>query len=162
MKITITAYRPVDKPELIRLMEILKDYLASIDPLHRNRRLPEYGELYTAGLLKKIKATSGVIYLAKHEQAVVGCITGNIEELNAKQCSGSAGVKTGRVLELIVREEWRGQGVGKMLIQKMEAYFQSKSCDIIRVEVFVPNTGAHGFYDRLSYHDRVVDMIKLI
>jgi len=162
MDVVIKEYQPADKPRLIELMEILQDYLAGIDPLHRHHRLPEYGELYTKGLLQRVSKSDGVIYLAKQGEEALGCITGNIEEFNAEQRTGTSGVRNGRVLELVVKEDCRGKGIGKMLMQKMEEYFRSKSCDIIRIEVFVPNDDAHKFYDRLHYHDRVVDMVKLI
>jgi hypothetical protein len=44
----------------------------------------------------------------------------------------------------------------------MEEYFRANQCDIIRVEVFVPNVLAHGFYSGLKYEDRSFDMIKRI
>lgn len=162
MDIVIKEYQPADKLRLIKLMEILQDYLADIDPLHRMHRLPEYGEMYTKGLLQRVSKNAGVIYLAKQGEEALGCITGNIEEYNAEQRTGTSGVRTGRVLELVVKEDCRGKGIGKMLMQQMEEYFRSKGCDIVRIEVFVPNTSAHKFYDRLHYHDRVVDMVKLI
>ena len=141
-------------------MEVLQDFLADIDPLHRMHRLPEYGELYTEALLKKISDHSGVIYLAKQGQEALGCIAGNIEEFNEEQRSGTKGSRTGRILELVVQEDCRGKGIGALLMKKMEGYFQLKGCDIVRVEVFLPNITAHDFYDRLQYHDRVVDMVK--
>lgn len=162
MDIVIKEYRPPDKPELIELMEILQDFLAGIDPLHRMHRLPEYGELYTKGLLQRMSQSAGVIYIAKQGQKALGCITGNIEEFNAEQRTGTSGVRTGHVLELVVREDCRGKGIGKMLMQKMEDYFKSQGCDIVRIEVFVPNASARRFYNRLQYHDRVVDVVKLI
>lgn len=162
MEIVVKEYQPADKPELIKLMEILKDYLVGIDPLHRMHRLPEYGKMYTRGLLQRISKSAGIIYLAKQGEEALGCITGNIEEFNAEQRTGTSGVRTGHVLELVVREDYRGKGIGKMLMQKMEDYFKSQGCDIVRIEVFVPNASARNFYDRLHYHDRVVDVVKLL
>lgn len=160
MEIVIKEYQPSDKPELIKLMETLQDFIAAIDPLHRLRRFPEYGQLYTEAVLKKINDHSGVIYLAKQTREILGCIVGIIEEQSKEERAGTIQSRSGRILELIVREDCRGKGIGAMLMKKMEDCFRSKGCDIVRVEVFVPNTSAHEFYQRLHYHDRVYDMVK--
>jgi ribosomal protein S18 acetylase RimI-like enzyme len=160
MKVTIQEYQPSDRQELVRLMEMLQDFLADIDPLHRLRRLPEYGELYTEALFKKISGQAGVIYVAKQGQEILGCIAGNIEEPTKEEHAGTAGSRSGRVLELVVQEDCRGKGIGALLMKKMEDYFRLKGCDIVRVEVFVPNTTAHSFYHRMQYDDRVYDMVK--
>lgn len=49
-----------------------------------------------------------------------------------------------------------------MLMEKVEDYFRQAGCDINRVEVFVPNEDAHSFYKELNYHDRDIDMFKLL
>jgi ribosomal protein S18 acetylase RimI-like enzyme len=160
MKITIKKYQPSDKPDFVKLMEELQDFLAAIDPLRRHRRLPEYGELYTEALLEKIKDHSGIIYIAKREQQILGCIAGNIEEQTKYERAGTIVSRSGRILELVVLEKCRGQGIGLKLMEQMENYFKLNGCDIVRVEVFVPNVSAHKFYTRLQYSDRVHDMVK--
>jgi len=160
MKVIIQEYQPSDKPEIIKLMETLQDFIADIDPLHRHRRLPEYGELYTEGLLKKISDHAGVIYLARQGQEILGCIAGNIEEQSKEERAGTVKSRSGRILVLIVQEKCRGKGVGSDLMKKIEDYFRLNGCDIVRVEVFVPNSSAHNFYNRMHYDDRVYDMVK--
>ena len=44
----------------------------------------------------------------------------------------------------------------------MENYFKKNKCDIVRIEVFVSNKKAHGFYQKMNYNNRIIDMIKLI
>jgi ribosomal protein S18 acetylase RimI-like enzyme len=160
MKVIIQEYQPADRPELVRFMEILQDYIAAIDPLRRLRRLPEYGELYTQALLEKIKDHFGIIYIAKREQQILGCIAGNIEEQTKYERASTIVSRSGRILELVVLEKCRGQGIGLKLMEQMEDYFKLNGCDIVRVEVFVPNISAHEFYNRLQYSDRVHDMVK--
>ena len=70
--------------------------------------------------------------------------------------------KSGRILELFILDSYRGLRLGKKLMQQMENYFKKNNCDIVRVEVFVPNKNAHNFYEKLDYSDRVIDMIKLL
>jgi ribosomal protein S18 acetylase RimI-like enzyme len=124
------------------------------------RRLPEYGELYTELTLKNIKAQSGVIYMARQGGKALGCISGTIENTSKEMSAGFSWMRTGRIIDLIVREDCRGQGIGLKLMKKIEDFFRLNGCDIVRVEVFVPNVSAHDFYNRLQYSDRVHDMVK--
>jgi ribosomal protein S18 acetylase RimI-like enzyme len=143
-------------------METLQDFLADIDPLHRLRRLPTYGEVYTKSLLSKVRKANGIIYLALDERDVLGCIAGSIEVQREEDVVGECPSVTGRILELVVNGKHRGQDIGLRLMEQMEEYFRVNGCDIVRVECFVPNVGAQAFYDKLHYHDRMIDMVKLL
>jgi ribosomal protein S18 acetylase RimI-like enzyme len=160
MKTIIQEYQNEDREHLISLMVVLQDYLVNIDPLQRLRRLPSYGEVYVDSLLRKINKSNGKIFLAKQDQGFLGCIAGIIEEQNDEDKVGTIPSRAGRILELVVQESHRGHGIGSKLIEKMEEYFQANKCDVVRVEVFVPNTLAHRFYNTLQYGDRSFDMLK--
>jgi ribosomal protein S18 acetylase RimI-like enzyme len=160
MEVKIQEYHVTDRQQLIRLMEILQDFLANIDPLHRLRRLPAYGEVYAESLFRRIRDSAGIIYLAKQGQDAVGCIAGVIEVQSEADRVGAIPSQSGRILELVVEESYRGQGIGLKLMKRIEDYFRVNGCDIVRVEVFVPNTAAHAFYSQLQYNDRTFDMIK--
>jgi GNAT superfamily N-acetyltransferase len=160
MKAIVRQYQKEDKIQLIGLMETLQDFLVDIDPLHRLRRLPDYGEIYTKSLLTKIRKARGIIYLAIEGQEVVGCIAGVMEVQRQEEVVGEYPSNTGRILELVVQEKYRGQDIGLKLMEKMENYFRINGCDVVRVECFVPNTGAHVFYTKLRYHNRMIDMVK--
>jgi ribosomal protein S18 acetylase RimI-like enzyme len=151
-----------EKQDLIKLMETLQDYLISIDPLKRLRRLPEYGEIYVNDLLEKIKENQGVIYIAKLDGEIVGLIAGLIEKLTVIDSVESAPAKTARILELIVSEKHRGLNIGTLLMSEIEKYFVEEKCNLIRVEVFEPNQSAHHFYEKCGYGDRVIDMLKVV
>jgi ribosomal protein S18 acetylase RimI-like enzyme len=43
-----------------------------------------------------------------------------------------------------------------------EQYLMQHGCDVLRVEVFVPNQGAHAFYRKLGYQDMDIDMVKVV
>lgn len=160
--ILIRQYKPKDQKALVGLIEELQDYLVKIDPLQRLRRLPEYGEKYIKNLLKKVKANHGAIFIASLEDNLLGFIAGTVEKQNKDDLLEYVPTKEGRILELIVSEKQRGQNTGSLLMKKMEEYFKRQNCDVVRVEVFEPNDGAHNFYKKLGYGDRVVDLIKKI
>ena len=145
---------------LIGFINDLQDYLIKLDPLKRLRRLPEYGEVYTNNLLKKIEKGDGIIYVAKIEGAPVGIIAGILDNWNKDDELEFTPSKPARVLELIVSEESRGKGIGASLMGIIEEHFKNKGCDIIRVEVFEPNKNTHAFYQKCGYEDRMIDLVK--
>ncbi|MBU0981658.1 GNAT family N-acetyltransferase [Patescibacteria group bacterium] len=161
MKPAIQPYTD-EKQTLITLIEELQDHLVSIDPEHLRIRKPEYGKEYIENLLKKIKKNEGTIFIATLKSEPVGMIAGIIEEFTHLDSLEFKKVKTGRILELIVNESHRNHKIGQSLMNKLEAHFKSAHCDLIRVEVFSPNLVAHGFYQKLGYSDRFVDMMKRI
>ena len=65
--------------------------------------------------------------------------------------------KTGNILELIVKNEDRGKGAGKKLLNKIEEYFKQINCARINIEVFGPNKRGLEFYGKNDYIVR--DMI---
>jgi ribosomal protein S18 acetylase RimI-like enzyme len=160
MELRIRDYQPLDRPHIVKCMEGLGDYLASIDQMKFSRRMPKYGERLTEELLDKVNRKNGVIYVAEHEGLVIGFIAGIIFEWSEEELLECVPLKSGRILELFIDSNFRGQGVGTMLTEKMERYFRQNGCDVSRVEVFEPNVKAHDFYQKLGYHDRMFDMIK--
>lgn len=160
MEIKFQPYKESNLKDLEICMEKLQDYLIEIDPLKRLIRLPTYGKKYTQNLIKKILKQDGLIILAYDEKKIIGCIAGTIEVQSKDNLLECIPTKSGRVLELFVLESYRGHQIGKRLMEKMEEYFKKKNCDIIRIEVFKPNTNTHNFYQRLNYQDRVIDMVK--
>lgn len=135
-------------------------YLAEIDDLKRVQCNPGYGEAYTDDLLKKIKEQCGHIYVAEEEGEMVGFIAGVIETQTELDKLSHIPLKHGRVLDLFVESNYRGSGVGKQLMAKIEHYFRDQQCDAIMIEVFGPNKKAKQFYEQLGYADRDYDLQK--
>ena len=70
-----------DTDSLIRLIEELQDHIIEVDPLHRNRRLPEYGKTAIAELLKNVQENDGAIFVAQSDSGeILGMIAGVIEK----------------------------------------------------------------------------------
>ncbi len=162
MEIKIEKYKESDKQDLVKCMVELQDYLISIDPMKRLRRVPDYGKKYTDNLLEKINKHKGIIFLAKADNKVIGCIAGIIEKQKPENLLECVPTKASRVLEVYVDEKFRGKSAGSQLMKKFEDYCKKSGCDFIRVEVFVPNSKAHTFYQKMNYNNRIIDMLKKI
>ena len=82
---------------------------------------------------------------------VNGLIIGVVEEKDEIDKLTNDCAKTGVVLELIVRNSIRGNGIGQALLEKMEKYFKSINCLRINIEVFGPNKKGFNFYTKNNY-----------
>lgn len=141
-------------------MERLHDHIVNVDPLKRVIRAPEFGELYTRWLLELIRENDGVIYFAEKDGKVIGCSAGFIPSQSPHEVAGGVPSKYGRVQEMYVDERYRGEGIGKLLMEKLESYFREKQCDVSLVEVFASNKSAYEFYKICSYADRDINLMK--
>ena len=160
MPFSIRKYNETDRPELLRLMEELQDYVTGVDPLKRVERREGFGEAYTEWLLGVIAEADGVIYLAERDGKIVGCSAGIMPKQPLHDVLAGVPSKFGRVQEMYVDEKFRGEGIGKVLIEKCEVYFKQNGCDVALVEVFAPNKSAYEFYRACGYADRDINLMK--
>lgn len=158
--ITIEEYNPLDKAIVIKFMERLQDYLVALDPMRRLKRESDYGKKYTELLLSKVLRNNGRIFIAKYGEEPAGLIAGIIEKQSKEDLIAAGQSKTARIVELFVDDAYRSKGIGKMLMEKIEEFFTSLGCEIVRIEVFEPNKNAHQFYQNLGYQNRMIDLIK--
>ena len=62
--------------------------------------------------------------------------------------------KMGEIHELVVREEYKGRGIGKKLMERAEQYLKSKGHNKIGLWVGENNARAIKFYEALGYKKR--------
>jgi GNAT superfamily N-acetyltransferase len=55
------------------------------------------------------------------------------------------------VAGLVVNENYRGHGVGRVLMEKAERWAQEQGCRSVRLRSNVMRARAHAFYERLGY-----------
>jgi GNAT superfamily N-acetyltransferase len=103
-----------------------------------------------------------MIYVAVENSNVLGFIAGIVEEVNGVDKLTVNLSKFGRVEELCVTDKIRSNGVGTLLMNKMEDYLKSKDCNYIYIDVFGPNIGAQNFYNKKGYNLRNVEVMKKI
>jgi len=162
MKINIRKYQPSDAPSIVKCMERFGDYLVTVDSMKRQRRMPGFGEYFTQKMLKDVEKNYGIIYVVENERQIIGFIAGVILRQTEEDLLECVPTKAGRIIELFVDEQFRREGIGTMLMEKVEEHFRQNGCDVSRVEVFEPNVKAHNFYRKLGYRDRSIDMVKIL
>ena len=159
MAVKIRPYRPSDKATIVRLFYEFQGYIESLDSLDYSSPKPGFGEFYLKKMLLRLKKETGVFYVASSRGRILGFVMASIPK-QEKEKTGYDQVRSGRVLELYVTTSRRGGGIGSQLLSKAENYLMSKGCNAIRLEVAGFNTRAHGWYKKLGYRNRVIDMAR--
>ena len=153
----IVEYNEKYNEQIKELLIELQNYLIDIDDWHTQVMVPEYKEKYFELDMEKVKMQNGKIFLSIEDELVNGLIVGVVETVDEVDKLTNDCVKTGEVLELIVSKKNRGNGVGKILLNKMEEYFKNIGCIRTNIEVFGPNVSGLKFYEKNGYVVR--DMI---
>ena len=153
----IIEYNSKYDEQIKDLLVELQNYLIDIDDWHTQVMLPEYREGNFQMDLRKVNNQEGKIYLAIENKLIIGLIMGVVEEKDEIDKLTNDCAKTGSVIELIVKNNIRGNGIGKILLDKIENYFKSINCKRVNIEVFGPNKKGLNFYEKNDYIVR--DMI---
>ena len=153
----IIEYDSIYDEQIKDLLVELQNYLIDIDDWHTQILLPQYREEMFKIDKNKVDKQNGKIYLYVEKNVVKGLIIGIVEEKDEIDKLTNDCAKTGSILELVVKSSIRGQGIGKILLEKMEEYFKSINCKRINIEVFGPNKKGLNFYEKNNYIVR--DMI---
>lgn len=111
-------------------------------------------------MLKDCEVNQGKVFVALDNQKIVGMIAGFVQNYEERDSLDYSCPKKGLVAELIVSKNARCGGVGTKLLDKMEEYFKSITCEYSQIDVFAPNENAKKFYYKNGYQDRMITMFK--
>ena len=135
----------------------LQEYIMEIDKQGYNVISPEYKydffekkEFKNSEFNKvmgNIKDYQGKMFLYKKDNKIVGLIVGSINNEETNDYDFKA-PKRGRINELIINKDYRGQGIGQELFDSMEEYLKGLGCKAILIEVFGYNDLAKKFYEK--------------
>lgn len=144
------------------LLVELQNYLVDIDNWHTQILKPEYRENMFKLDMEKVRKQNGKIYLYIENNVAIGIIIGIIEEKDEIDKLTNDCAKTGSILELVVKNDIRGNGIGKLLLGKIEQFFKYVDCKRINIEVFGPNKKGLNFYEKNGYVTRDIIVSKKI
>ncbi len=158
---TIRPYQEQDKSRIVQLFQDFQTYLANLDPMGLIQVDPRYGSLKVQELITQLNEEN-IFLVAQEDSIVIGCVLVSIYTTNDIEKIEWSVEKYGEIKELFVDVEYRAKGVGKKLVEAAEQYVKEKGCGAMFIEVFLPNTSAKQFYEKLGYEDRSVEMMKLL
>lgn len=155
--IALQAYLPARHAAALRdcLVE-LQDHEHALD-----RRAPRgegIADEYLAWMFQRCDAHRGRVVMALAGEEVVGFMTLllAVPRSDPDDPASSHALLT----DLMVRQAWRGRGIGARLLAEAEQLAQAAGCGELRVTVFAENHGARRFYARAGYGNLLVSMRK--
>lgn len=143
------------------LLTELQEHIADLDNEKYNILTDQFGDKYFEKTIEEVKEHKGKILLSQEDDKITGLIIGIINN-EAEDSFCFRAPKRGRITELIVSENFRSQGTGKLLLEKMEEFFKEAGCKDVLLEVFGSNKTAQEFYCSNGYGERTVEMMKKI
>ena len=155
----IVEYDKKYDDKIMDLLVELQEYIHNIDLEGYNILTDEFRDLYFSKTMDEIKKCNGKILLYDENNDIVGLVIGLINN-DIEQTYEFKAPRRGRITELIVSKKIRGKGIGKQLLNAMEAYLKSIGCKDILLGVFAYNENAIKFYEKNGYHTRMIDMTK--
>lgn len=162
MPVDIRPYQAKDFLAVAELFDNFQKYLSHVDDKHMLQWKDGYGEEYVKLTLEHIEKRGGIFVVSENDGAIIGLCAGEIIESEPIDEYEVKPHKAGRITEIYVEGEYRGQGIGKQLLERVEEYFREQKCEVIRLEVFAPNASARAFYDKMGYGERDIDLAKFL
>ena len=142
------------------LLVELEEYIISIDKDHLDQLHPDYRDKMAIIDLDEVKNNNGKCYLAIDNNKAVGLIMGIEVKYDEYDYLDYKCPKCGDITELVVSKNYRDQGIGNMLMEKMENYFKSIGCKYVKIDVFSYNNKALDFYSKFGYYSRMNIVIR--
>ncbi|MEX1071615.1 MAG: GNAT family N-acetyltransferase [Anaerolineales bacterium] len=130
MPITITPERP-DSPDAKALIDELTEYLTPLSP-------PESQHGYS---VEKLLARNVAFFVIRSDNEPASC--GGLELF---------GDEYGEIKRMFVRPKFRGQGLGKLMVNHLCNHARSNGVPFVRLETGSMMTDANGLYERMGFY----------
>jgi len=134
----------------------LQDFERALDP-----RLPSGSDIvdeYIPQMLDRCKSCLGQIFVAEVDGNVAGYVT-----ILTKVSSGEledGDIEYGLVADLVVRQEYRGNGLGRKLLATAEDYASDHKVRWLRIAALAANRSAKKLYSSVGFSELFVELEK--
>lgn len=156
----IIEYENMYLDDVKDLLVELEEYILTIDEDNLDQLHPEYRDKMAVLDLEEVKNNNGKCYLAIENGKAIGVIMGTIPPYDEYDYLDYKCPKRGEITELVVSKNSRGNGIGNLLLKKMEEYFKSVGCEYVIIDVFSYNKKGMNFYSKFGYHSRMNTVIR--
>ena len=108
-----------------------------------NWPLTDEGKLYFEDLIN-----NHYVIIAIHNDEIVGYLAGTINEKGSYE-----EIQYGEINNMLVKDECRGYGIGKMLINNFKDYCRENNIYNVKVEASAKNVNAINFYKKNGFEE---------
>ncbi len=154
--ITLRTAFPADRDTVIELIHQLNVFEA--DLVGDRRR--DYGAAaeYYDELMQRLSRRNGRVVLAEGEGVIVGAMGFSLDQDAAYVADTLR--NHGTVTDLIVHNDWRGRGIGQMLLKEAERLTREAGLKRLFIGVLVANERAERTYRAFGFEPYVSIMSK--
>ena len=154
--ITLRTAFPGDRETVVDLIQILNRVEAALTGDRKRER--SAASAYYDELMQRLSNRSGRIILAEAEGIAIAAMGFSIDEDAAYVTDDVR--RHGTVTDLVVREEWRGRGVGRMLLEEAERLTRRAGCIRLTIAALSANEAAEGMYRTFGFKPYVSILVK--
>jgi len=157
--IEIREYRETDAERMLSLIRELQAHEAAL--YERMKPVADMGHWYIDLLKKQCAKDDGTILIAEENGTALGyatILTNVIEDGTADEVAYSYA----HVGDLVVSQQARRRGVGKMLLEECERRSRAAGRNELRITVLARNEGAYRTYQSFGFDDHLIKMRKAL
>jgi GNAT superfamily N-acetyltransferase len=149
---------PGDRETVVDLIQLLNAYEADLTGDRKRDRAA--AEAYFDELQQRLAKRDGRIVLAEAGGIAVAAMGFSLDEDAAYVTDDVR--RHGTVTDLVVQEEWRGRGVGRMLLAEAERLSREAGCKRLVIGALVGNDRAARAYRALGFTPYVSILAKAL
>lgn len=154
--VTIRTARPTERDAAVDLLQALNAFEA---PLTGDRLMGRAAaDAYYAVLLRRIAEQQGRLLVAEAEGRLVGLMGFVVEEDEPYVRPDLR--RRGFVTDLVVEEDWRGRGIGRMLLAEAERLARQKGLARLALGVVAGNEPAARAYAAAGFRPAATILVK--
>jgi GNAT superfamily N-acetyltransferase len=143
----------------------LRDCLIELQEFERrvDARMPageEIADAYMSDMFLQCAMSKGTIFVADMDGRVVGFATLLSQFSSGELDDGD--LEFALLSDIVVREECRGQGVGRQLLESAEEQARKDGARWLRVSVLAKNRLARQLYESIGFSELYIDFEKAL
>lgn len=113
------------------------------------------GQLYARRIVERLNDTHTRTLVAASDGLIVGYVLGVIVDLVPEMFAPENG---GFLADIFVLESYRGQGIGRRLVDSLAHWFRSRGVDHMELYVAARNPSGRAFWDAMGARDVMMRM----
>jgi GNAT superfamily N-acetyltransferase len=157
-RIALRTALPGDRERVIDLIHVLNAYEAGLTCDRKRERAG--AAAYYDELMQRLAKREGRIVLAEADGIVVAAMGFSLDEDAAYVVDDVR--RHGTVTDLVVHEEWRGQGIGRTMLNEAERLTREAGFKRLAIGALVANEKAERTYRAFGFDPYVSILVKAL
>ena len=145
-----------DLPKIGRLGALLVEEHYDFDPRRFLAARPGTPEGYASFMSTQLEDPDKAVLVADDSGDVIGYAYAAVEGYDYMALRGPAGV----LHDIIVGPEYRGRGVGRLLLEAALAFFRSRGAPRVVLSTATQNAAAQALFARCGFRSTMIEMTR--